>query len=157
MTDVSRDELLLRSILDRSDGDILNIVQAAAELPGDMYDRLSKAYYEITRGPLTPAEENEEIGLKDVPVLLIPAIPNEGLPETSFEPGKRYRVTHQSPTQHYARVSVMDYLGTAGIIDELSFSARPIAGTQKMPRSWIIKAEEVDKGVPISLNMRARD
>ena len=58
-----RDELLLLSILDRPNGDILNIVQAARELPGDMYDRLSKAYMEITRGPLTEAEANEGIAL----------------------------------------------------------------------------------------------
>jgi len=45
---MERDELLLKAILDRPDGDILNIIQAAAELPGDMYDRLSKAYNEIT-------------------------------------------------------------------------------------------------------------
>lgn len=46
--DINRDELLLRAILDRSNGDVLNIVQAAAELPGTMYDRFSKAYREIT-------------------------------------------------------------------------------------------------------------
>jgi len=41
-------EVLLRAILDRPNGDILNIVQAAAELPGTLHERLSKAYHEIT-------------------------------------------------------------------------------------------------------------
>lgn len=43
-----RDQLLMSAILARSNGDILNIVQAAGELPGSVYDRLSKAYNEIT-------------------------------------------------------------------------------------------------------------
>lgn len=43
-----RDELLLHAINDRPDGDVLNIVQVAAEYPGSMYDRLAKAYAEIT-------------------------------------------------------------------------------------------------------------
>jgi hypothetical protein len=58
-TDETHDALLLQSILDRPDGDILNIVQAAAELPGSTYDRLSKAYHEITGNDAT----DDEIGL----------------------------------------------------------------------------------------------
>ena len=42
------DTLLLQAILDRPDGDVLNIIQTAAELPGTLYDRLSMAYHEIT-------------------------------------------------------------------------------------------------------------
>lgn len=45
---MDHDQLLLDAILDRPNGDILNIVQAARELEGDLYDRLSKAYHEIT-------------------------------------------------------------------------------------------------------------
>lgn len=48
MDDIDRTQLLLDAINDRPDGDVLNIMQAARELPGDMYDRLSKAYAEIT-------------------------------------------------------------------------------------------------------------
>lgn len=47
-TDHARDTLLLTSILDRPDGDVLNIMQAVVELPGTLYDRLSKAYREVT-------------------------------------------------------------------------------------------------------------
>lgn len=72
----------------------------------------------------------------------------------NFEPGKRYRVVHQSPTQKFPRVSVMVYLGAAGILDSLSFSARPIAGTQQMPRTWIKQVEEVPASIPASLNRR---
>lgn len=45
---MDRDQLLLQAILDRPNGDVLNIVQMAAELPGAMYDRMSMAYQEIT-------------------------------------------------------------------------------------------------------------
>lgn len=45
--------LLFRAILDRPDGDVLNIVQAASELPGDAYERLSRAYREIAGGDAT--------------------------------------------------------------------------------------------------------
>lgn len=57
---MDRDQLLLSSILDRPNGDILNIVQAAAELPGDLYDRFSKAYHEITGNDDNP---DDMIGL----------------------------------------------------------------------------------------------
>lgn len=41
------DDLILQTILARPDGDVLNIMQAAGELPGSLYDRLSMAYHEI--------------------------------------------------------------------------------------------------------------
>lgn len=42
------DHTLLLAILSRPNDEILNIVQAAAELPGDLHERFSKAYREIT-------------------------------------------------------------------------------------------------------------
>lgn len=51
------DDLLFKAILDRPDGDILNIMQAAAELSGSAYDRLSKAYHEITGNDADPDSE----------------------------------------------------------------------------------------------------
>lgn len=42
------DQLLMDAIMDRPDGDVLNIVQAARELDGSLYDRFSAAYGEIT-------------------------------------------------------------------------------------------------------------
>lgn len=75
--------------------------------------------------------------------------------EFNFQPGQRYRVVHQSPSQRYARVSVMVYLGAAGgILDYFGFSARPVAGTQQLPESWIKQVELVSSSVPVSLNKR---
>jgi hypothetical protein len=48
MDELTRDELLIRAINDRPDGDVLNIVQAASEYQGTLYDRLAKAYAEVT-------------------------------------------------------------------------------------------------------------
>lgn len=45
---MDHDQMLFDAIMDRPNGDILNIMQAARELPGSAYDRLSKAYHEIT-------------------------------------------------------------------------------------------------------------
>lgn len=56
------DQLLLQAILAEDDGTILNILQAAAELPGTIYDRLSMAYYELTNRD--PGAETNEIGLQ---------------------------------------------------------------------------------------------
>jgi hypothetical protein len=42
------DQLLMDAINERPDGDVLNIVQAARELEGDLYERFAKAYAEVT-------------------------------------------------------------------------------------------------------------
>lgn len=42
------DQLLMDAILARPDGDILNIVQAARELEGSLYERFAKGYAEVT-------------------------------------------------------------------------------------------------------------
>lgn len=55
-----RDDLLLQAILAQSVGDIANIMQAANENEGSLYDRLSKGYHEITGNDGDP---NAEIGL----------------------------------------------------------------------------------------------
>lgn len=61
MNDIDRDQLLLDAIMDRPNGDILNIVQAARELPGTTYDRLSSAYHEVTG---TDGDPDAEIRLR---------------------------------------------------------------------------------------------
>jgi hypothetical protein len=68
-------------------------------------------------------------------------------------PGGRYRVVHRSPTQRRDRVSVLDYLEEAG--EELVFSARPVAGTQQMPKAWVREVTEVAKTTPVSMNGKA--
>lgn len=57
------DELLLKAILDLPNGTILNLVQAAAELPGNLEERFGRAYYELTNKD--PGAETDWIGLKD--------------------------------------------------------------------------------------------
>lgn len=53
--------------------------------------------------------------------------------------GRWYEIRHRSPGQQYDRRSVMQYLGVAeqpGAVTH-RFNARPKAGTQTMPHSWI--------------------
>jgi hypothetical protein len=45
---MDRDTLLLQAVLQEDVGTIANVVQAASELEGTLYDRLSKAYHEVT-------------------------------------------------------------------------------------------------------------
>ena len=72
----------------------------------------------------------------------------------SFEltPGQRLRVLHRSETQKYTRESVMIFLEK--IDNQLVFSARPVAGTQTLPVSWIIGVWPTSE--PIKINGRAR-
>lgn len=73
--------------------------------------------------------------------------------------GKRYRIIHRAPGQGFDRESIMDYLGpgqTRFNDHELEFSARPVAGTQAFPKTWILSAEEVPASTPITLNRRAK-
>lgn len=66
-------------------------------------------------------------------------------------PGKKYRIVHRSETQRRDRVSVMVYLGDEGSTWHL-FSARPVAGTQMMPKSWIKDITQADDNAKVSLN-----
>jgi hypothetical protein len=54
-----------------------------------------------------------------------------------FVAGTKYKVRHRSEQQRRTRESVMTYLGGT------SWNARPAAGTQELPASWIISAERV--------------
>lgn len=59
--------------------------------------------------------------------------------------GRWYQIRHRSEAQHYDRKSVMQYLGVAEQPGPVThrFNARPVAGTQTMPHSWLISVEEV--------------
>jgi hypothetical protein len=71
-----------------------------------------------------------------------------------MEPGVKYLVIHQSPSQRFARASVLKFLGQdTGEI--MSFDARPVAGTQNLPRSWVKSIWSVSLDAKISLNERA--
>jgi hypothetical protein len=72
--------------------------------------------------------------------------------------GNRYKIYHMSGTERSMRTSVMDYLGRElreshhGEGSNYLFNARPVAGTQSMPPSWIKIVEPVSKDTPIVLN-----
>lgn len=88
--------------------------------------------------------------LAALPIVRNPADP-------TLTAGHRYKITHRAGNQQIARYSIMDYMGPDH--DEpknLNFSARPLAGTQSMPKSWIISIREVPKTTPIAINKIAR-
>lgn len=62
-TDSDMDDMLLKAILAQEIGTIANIIQAASELEGTLYERLSGGYYELTN--TDPRARTDEIGLKD--------------------------------------------------------------------------------------------
>jgi hypothetical protein len=64
--------------------------------------------------------------------------------------GDRYLVRYRSGTQRLDRTAVMVYLGQDA--DTLQFSARPVAGTQRLPRSWIRSVEPVPANTPAHIN-----
>lgn len=79
-----------------------------------------------------------------------------------LEVGKRYTVFHKTPAMKRWRVSVMDYLGREaneshrGEGPNYLFNARPVAGTQSMPPSWIIRIDEAQPNEKIVLNKIVR-
>lgn len=56
------DTVLLEVILAEETGTIANIIQAASELEGSLYERLSAGYYELTNKD--PGADTDGIGLK---------------------------------------------------------------------------------------------
>jgi hypothetical protein len=79
---------------------------------------------------------------------MIPVFNPEGL-----ENGKKYRIHHQSDSERVMRESVMVFLDAPGGKHAKStfWSARPVAGTQEMPTSWIKKLWLVDDDVAIKI------
>jgi hypothetical protein len=72
----------------------------------------------------------------------------------SMAPGGRYRLRYRSETQRRDRTAVMVYLGEDG--DQLLFDARPAAGTQRMPRVWVLGVEPVPANTAAYINRVAR-
>lgn len=68
-------------------------------------------------------------------------------------PGVRYKITHQTGDQRYARESVLEFLGHYE--DKAQFNARPIAGTQTFLIGDIISAVPVSETTKIYMNRRA--
>jgi hypothetical protein len=67
-----------------------------------------------------------------------------------LEPGQRCLLLYRSETQRRDRTAVMVYLGEDG--DRLLFDARPMAGTQRIPRVWIRDVEPVAADTPAHIN-----
>jgi len=66
-------------------------------------------------------------------------------------PGKKYRIRYKHGTQRLEREAVMVYLGSTLI--SYGFSARPAAGTQHIPKDWLIgEPEEVPDDTAPYLN-----
>jgi len=71
-------------------------------------------------------------------------------PATPLRPGQRYRVWYRGESQHLDRIAVMVFLGEDG--DTLLFDARPVAGTQHLPRTWLRGSEPVPTETPACIN-----
>jgi hypothetical protein len=67
-------------------------------------------------------------------------------PVAPLEPGRRYLLRYRGETQRRDRTAVMVYLGEDG--DRLLFDARPAAGTQRLPRTWVHSVEPVPADTP---------
>jgi hypothetical protein len=68
----------------------------------------------------------------------------------ALEPGKRYLIIWTNDSRRTDRMSVLKFLGHNSVArqnDDTSWDARPDAGTQNMPRSWIL---HVHKASPIA-------
>lgn len=52
-----------------------------------------------------------------------------------------YKVVYRTTHAKRNRIAQMQFIGEDG--DALLFNARPVAGTQRLPREWIQSAEEV--------------
>jgi hypothetical protein len=71
--------------------------------------------------------------------------------------GRKYRIVFKNENQKYLHQSVMAYLGENKALifgHNLVFDARPVAGTQEIPLSWIADIREVKDNHPIVLNKR---
>lgn len=72
---------------------------------------------------------------------------------TAMTPGKKYKVVYKGERQHYNREAIMVFLGTEG--NNTSWDARPFAGTQTMPSSWIVAVFQVDPCTKVYLDRRS--
>src|SRR5262249_14382978 len=87
-----------------------------------------------------------------------PPAATTGDPAAGLVVGHGYHLTYRSTTQRRDRGAVMVYLGTDYGTDTgpsgevLLFDARPAAGTQRLPRTWLRSAHAVPDDTPPYLN-----
>ena len=71
--------------------------------------------------------------------------------------GHRYRIIYKSDAQRTLRYAILDYLDEGeGSYEKGSyfFSARPLAGTQEMPKHWVHSIEEVAKNTALTIGRK---
>ena len=69
---------------------------------------------------------------------------------TALRPGARYLVCHQSPSQHYPRLSLMGYMSLPyHALSAGQWDARPAAGTRVLPWTDVRWVREVKPGARI--------
>ena len=68
--------------------------------------------------------------------------------------GRRYRVVYRNRTQRIDHYSVVDALSE--MPSYYVWSARPVLGTQEMPKAWIKSITEVHKTTPIVVGKTVR-
>lgn len=77
-----------------------------------------------------------------------------------FRVGSKYKLVYRNPDtrQKHNRTAVMVYLGEKHEANKhvLVFSARPVAGTQEMPLSWISEIREASPEAPVYINKVVR-
>jgi hypothetical protein len=74
--------------------------------------------------------------------------------KAEVEIGTKYRIIHQAENQKYPRHSVLTFLGSN--VADGSWDARPFAGTQSLPWSWIKVIAVDDRGMPHVMDQDAR-
>lgn len=67
--------------------------------------------------------------------------------------GQKYLVRHKSGTQRVVRESVMVFLDEEE--KDFIFSARPVAGTQTLPKDWVREIEPVPEDAVVYINRTA--
>jgi hypothetical protein len=73
-----------------------------------------------------------------------------------FTKGKRYRVRYRLGNSEIIRESIFVYLNADETV--YVFSGRPvIADIQRMPKHWVINAEEVSADTPVYIHKAIRE
>jgi hypothetical protein len=73
----------------------------------------------------------------------------------ALERGKRYMIIWTNDSRRTDRMSVLKFLGHNSHNDDTSWDARPDAGTQNMPRSWILRVEKASPIAKVIIDEKA--
>jgi hypothetical protein len=73
----------------------------------------------------------------------------------ALERGKRYMIIWTNNGRRTDRMSVLKFLGTDAVGGNTAWDARPDAGTQNIPRDWILRVEKASLLAKVILDERA--